>query len=107
MTRSIDWLLFIRALTVYGCELMIKRWVWILVSIFISTGVYFTIRYGLRPKAIPVLNATEFAEVPQIGAVIYKRLRQEIRTEQLLLLGSTPELAGYEDLWVGLLKSAL
>ena len=58
-----------------------KRWIWFLVSIFISTGVYFTLRYGLRPKPIPVLNATEFNEAQQIGAVVYKRLRQEIRGE--------------------------
>src|SRR6187200_922925 len=84
-----------------------KRWLWFLVSIVISTGVYFTLRYGLRPKPIPVLNATEFAETPQIGAVIYKRLRQEIRGERIVLLGSTPELQDYEQVWMGLLKTAV
>lgn len=84
-----------------------KRWLWFLVSIVISTGVYFTIRYGLRPKPIPVMNATEFAESAQIGAVIYKRLRQEIRAEKVILLGSTPDLADYEQVWAGLLKTAL
>ena len=86
---------------------MLKRWMWFLVSIFISTGVYFTLRYGLRPKPIPVLNATEFAAAPEVGAVIYKRLRQEIRGERVLLIGSTPELADYEQVWTGLLKTAL
>jgi hypothetical protein len=84
-----------------------KRWLWFFVSILLSTGVYFTIRYGLRPKAIPVMNATEFEQSPQIGAVIYKRLRQEIRTERVLLLGSTPELQDYEQIWTGLVKTAL
>src|SRR4051812_31508713 len=85
---------------------MIKRWMWIVASIFISTGVYFTIRYGLRPKPIPVLNVTEFANAQEIGAVIYRRLRQEIRTEHILLLGSTPKLPGYADIRAGLLKTA-
>ncbi|MGZ3723411.1 MAG: hypothetical protein ACXVA9_10800 [Bdellovibrionales bacterium] len=84
-----------------------KRWIWFLVSIIISTGVYFTLRYGLRPKPIPVLNATEFSEAQQIGAVIYKRLRQEIRGERVLLLGSTPEMQEYEQVWTGLLKTAV
>lgn len=83
-----------------------KRWLWVFLSILISTGFYFTIRYGLRPKPIPVLNATEFAEAPQIGAVIYKGLRQEIRFEGVLLLGSTSELQEYEEIWTGLLKTA-
>ena len=84
-----------------------KRWIWFVVSILISTGVYFTIRYGLRPKPIPVLNPTEFTEAPQIGAVVYKRLRQEIRAEEVMLLGSTSELQDYQEVWAGLLKTAL
>jgi hypothetical protein len=83
-----------------------KRWLWILAAIFISTLVYSTIRYGLRPKPIPVLNPTEFEDLQQIGAVVYKRLRQNIRPERLIVLGSSRELAGYENIWLGFLKTA-
>ena len=84
-----------------------KRWLWFLVSILISTGVYFTIRYGLRPKPIPVMKPTEFANTQEIGAVVYKRLRQEIRAERVLILGSSIHLQNYAEVWTGLLKSAL
>ena len=84
-----------------------KRWLWFFSALLISTGVYFTIRYGLRPKPIPVLNPTLFENPQQIGAVIYKRLRQEILTERILLLGSDPQLLGYQEVWTGLLKTAL
>lgn len=84
-----------------------KRWLWFFASILISTGVYFTIRYGLRPKPIPVMKPSEFASTQEIGAVVYKRLRQEIRAERVLILGSTPELQGYADVWSGIIKSAL
>jgi hypothetical protein len=84
-----------------------KRWLWFSLSLLISTGVYFTIRYGLRPKPIPVMNATEFSNMQEIGAVVYRRLRQEIRNERVVLLGSSPELADYEEVWSGLLKTAL
>jgi hypothetical protein len=77
---------------------------WIVLSIVISTGAYFTIRYGLRPKAIPVMNATEFAEYQEVGAVVYRRLRQDVRNERVVLLGSSP---GQEDVWKGFLKTAL
>src|SRR3954470_22627530 len=83
-----------------------KRWIFFLVSMIVSTGVYFTIRYGLRPKPIPVMNATSFNQPGEIGAVIYRRLRQEIRAERVLLLGSTPELSDYDEVWTGLLKTA-
>lgn len=84
-----------------------KRWLWFFASILISTGVYFTIRYGLRPKPIPVMKPSEFASTQEIGAVVYKRLRQEIRAERVLILGSSPALQGYSEVWSGILKSAL
>ena len=83
-----------------------RRLLWTLVSLCISTGVYFTIRYGLQPKSIPVMNPTDFENIEQLGVVIYKRLRQNIRTERLVLLGSRPEVRDEPRLWQGLLKAA-
>lgn len=84
-----------------------KRWIWFIVAALVSTGVYFTIRYGLRPKPIPVMNPTEFANLEQIGVVIYKRLRPDIRSERLVILGSTQDIPQDEQLWSGFLKAAL
>jgi hypothetical protein len=82
------------------------RWFWILLSVLISTLVYFTIRYGLNPKPIPVMNLTQFDNEEQIGAVLYRRLRQNIRQERLVVLGSSADLANVHDLWTGFLKTA-
>jgi hypothetical protein len=83
-----------------------KRWLWFLAAILISTFVYSTIRYGLRPKPIPVLNATEFENPEQIGAVVYRGLRQDIRHERLILLGSAQDVPDYAEIWRGFLKTA-
>lgn len=84
-----------------------KRWLWFILALLISTGTYFTIRYGLRPKPIPILNPTSFENLEQVGAVIYRRLRQEILNERLILLGSSAEITGFEELWNGFLKTAV
>jgi hypothetical protein len=83
-----------------------KRILWTLVSLCISTGVYFTIRYGLQPKSIPVMNPTDFQNLEQLGVVIYKRLRQSVRTERLVLLGSRAEVPEDPQVWQGFLKAA-
>jgi hypothetical protein len=83
-----------------------KRILWIVLAVALSTGVYFTIRYGLRPKPIPILNPTEFSNPEQIGAVIYRGLRQNIRQERLVVLGSMPELSVSAEIWNGFLKTA-
>jgi hypothetical protein len=69
--------------------------------------VYLTIRYGLRPKPVPIMNPSEFERADQIGAVIYRRLKQNIRPERLIVLGSSPELSRAEEVWDGFLKTAL
>ena len=84
-----------------------SRWLWILLAVIISTAVYFTIRYGLRPKPVPVLNPTAFTQLNQIGVVIYKVLYQSIRTERIVLLGSSEEVKNYDEVWAGLAQSAL
>lgn len=81
-----------------------KRTLWIIAAIAVSTGVYFTIRYGLRPKAIPVLNATQFAELEDIGVTLYKRLRNDIRAGRVIVLGSFSK--DDDPIWQGLIKAA-
>lgn len=83
-----------------------KRWFWIFAAIAISTGVYFTIRYGLRPKPIPVIDPTEFSDLEQVGVVIYKRLRLDIRSERVVLLGSNTSVQDNAKIWAGLIKAA-
>lgn len=84
-----------------------SRWMWILLAVLISTGVYFTIRYGLRPKPVPVLNPTHFTQLNEIGVVLYKVLYQNIRTERIVLLGSSEDVKDYDQVWAGLAESAL
>lgn len=103
MTQSIDR----QGEKTYGQGQMwkLKRWPWVILVVIISSGVYFTIRYGLRPKPIPVINPTEFSSNREIGIVVYKRLRQEIRAERVILLGSRTQ--GDSEIWQGLLDAAV
>lgn len=83
------------------------RWIWITIAFCVSTSVYFTIRYGLRPKPVPVMNPTQFEGPEQIGVVVYKRLRQNVRADMLVLLGASNG-AQDEDakVWDGFEKAA-
>jgi len=83
-----------------------QRWIWIVIAILVSTLVYFTIRYGLNARAIPVMNATEFRDTEEIGIVIYKRLRQNIRAERVVLLGSSANVQDDKHMWGGFIKAA-
>jgi hypothetical protein len=83
------------------------RWIWIAIAFCVSTTVYFTIRYGLRPKPVPVMNPTQFEGPEQIGVVVYKRLRQNVRADHLVILGSSPgEQEEDSKIWDGFNKEA-
>lgn len=84
-----------------------QRWLVIVIAVCVTTAVYFTIRYGLRPKAIPIMNLTQVQDPEQLGADIYKRLRQNVRADRVILLGSGQGM-GDEDvkIWAGFIKAA-
>lgn len=81
-----------------------QRWLWVILAVCASTAVYFTIRYGLRSKPIPVMNPTNFESAQKIGAVTYRRLRQNIRSERVVILGSSIEADA--AVWEGLIAEA-
>ncbi len=82
------------------------RWIWIVIALAISTSVYFVIRYGLRPKPIPVMNPTEFQSADQIGSVVYKRLKQNLRAERAVVLGAAKDSPDDALIWEGLTRAA-
>lgn len=83
------------------------KWMWVALALGVSSGIYFSIRYGLRPKPIPLLNPSNFERPDQIGVVTYKALRPSLRQERVLVLGSTQLISGYESIWDGFVRAAV
>gem|GEM_PF-1350357 len=89
----------------YGLEM--PKWFWALLAFLLSTGIYFSIRFGLQPKPIPQLNPTVFDNPEQIGVVTYHVLRASLRAERVLVLGSSLAISNYQEVWDGFVKAAL
>lgn len=69
--------------------------------------VYLTIRYGLRPKPIPIINPSVFSTPEEIGKATYHALRSAIRAEKVVVFGSTSLIPQYPQVWDGLVRAAL
>lgn len=82
------------------------KWFWILVSVILSSGIYFSIRYGLRPKPIPLMKPTSFVSLEEMGVVTFRRLYQPLRSERLVVLGYDPANPDSILVWRGLFKAA-
>lgn len=82
------------------------KWFWVLLAVVISAGIYFSIRYGLRPKPIPLMKPTHFSSYEEVGVVTFRRMLQPIRSEKILVLGYDSADLDTLLVWQGLLKAA-
>lgn len=82
------------------------KWVWVLIAVVLSSGIYFSIRYGLRPKPIPLMKPTHFSSLEEVGVVTFRRMFQPIRSEKVLVLGYEPKKPESILVWQGLIKAA-
>lgn len=81
------------------------RWLWILLTFIISSGIYLSVRYGLRPKAIAMINPTVISEPSEMGALVYRRIRESIRTEKILFFGYN-DVKIFSVPFIGFVKTA-
>lgn len=70
-------------------------------GLLIAAGLFFALKYGVAPRAIPLIKATEVQTLEQAGVLVYRRLRQEIRSGKLIIAGSLPGEMAYERFWQG------
>jgi hypothetical protein len=83
-----------------------KRFAFILIAFVLACGIFYSISQVLKPKPISKMNPTRFKQPEQIGAVVYRRLRQDVRKAPLVILGSSPWVDDYDKIWSGLLLTA-
>lgn len=83
-----------------------QKYFWVFLSLFFVVVLFFTIRFGIRPKPQAQINPTTFSEMKEIGAVVYRRLFSVFRKERLVVLGTNPLLPESEEIWRGLFLTA-
>ena len=69
--------------------------------IVVSVSLYLSVRYGVAPRAIPLIKPTEVESIQSAGVLAYRRMRQDLRASSLMVSGSLPLIAGYESFWQG------
>lgn len=64
-----------------------------------------SVRYGLRPKPIAMINPTVIGQPVEMGALVYRRISEAIRTEKILFFGYS-DVKIFSEPFVGFIKSA-
>lgn len=68
-------------------------------------GVYFAIEFGSKPQPISKISWSHYATPNEYGENVYKRLRLEVLSQNLLFLGVMPERESHYQAWKGFLDS--
>lgn len=78
------------------------KWFFFICFLGVAVFLYF---FGLNPKPVAQIQPTAFERSEQIGAVVYRRLFQDFRELSIVILGSSPFVKDYEQVWAGLLRT--
>lgn len=76
-------------------------------SLIIAGGIFLSLKHGLGPKPVPQINPSLFAKPEEIGAVVYRRLRQVIKENHIIVLGNFPLIHNYDQIWQGFIRTAV
>lgn len=83
-----------------------SSWAYILsAAAVIIGGVYFAVTFGLKPKPIPKISWSHFVSPEDFGANVYKRMRLEVQSHNLIFLGVMPQRETHYKAWKGFLDS--
>ena len=83
-----------------------KRFAFLALAFLLACGIFYSITLVLKPKPISKMNPTIFKQPEQIGAVVYRRLRQDVQRAPLVVMGSSTWIHDYEKIWSGFLLTA-
>ncbi|MCB0350497.1 MAG: hypothetical protein KDD38_04900 [Bdellovibrionales bacterium] len=74
--------------------------------IFAVGAIYLVFKGNVELQPLRVLNPTNFSSPSEIGAVTFRRFWQEVNTEKLVVVASSPYLRDYDSVWNGFLSVA-
>jgi hypothetical protein len=69
--------------------------------IVVSLSLYLSVSIGVAPRPIPLIKPTEVDSIAAAGVLVYRRMRQDLRSHSLLVSGSLPIVSNYEEFWQG------
>lgn len=84
-------------------------WLWVAIAVFFTIGALRVVLNGELPNEIApqrIMNSSNFNSPEQIGAVVFRRFWQEFNSENIVVLGSYPQLFYHKNIWDGLISVA-
>jgi len=74
-------------------------------SAVVLGGVYFAFTFGLKPQPIPKISWSHFVSPEDYGSSVYKRLRLEVLSQNLVFFGVLPERQNHYLAWKGFFEA--
>lgn len=82
------------------------KWIFTVAGLLVAAGLFLALKYGVAPRAVPLIKATAVKSLEEAGVLVYRRLRQDIRAQKIIVAGSLPGQMSYEKFWQGFVLGA-
>ncbi len=82
------------------------KWIFAVAGLMVIASLFFALKYGVAPRAVPLIKATAVDSLEEAGVLVYRRLRQDIRAQKIIIAGSLPGQMSYEKFWQGFVLGA-
>ncbi|MCB0407865.1 MAG: hypothetical protein KDD34_06650 [Bdellovibrionales bacterium] len=82
------------------------KWVFTAATAVIVLTLFFAFKFGMKPRPQPLINPTEVKNLKEAGVLVYRRLRQDVRSVPTLAAGSLPMIPDYQNFWQGFILGA-
>jgi hypothetical protein len=67
-----------------------QKYVWLGIAVTVILSVYLIVNFGLVPKTIPIVKASNFQSDAEIGKVVYRQMREKLQPINLVVFGYLP-----------------
>jgi hypothetical protein len=84
----------------------VTKWIFITAGAVVLLSLFLTVRYGIGPRPIPLIKPTAVESIESAGVLVYRRMRQDVRSQQFILAGGLPLFAHFERFWQGFFLGA-
>ncbi len=79
---------------------------WLSLALVLGVTLTLVIRYGIGPRPIRVMKASEFENSQQIGAVVFRHLHMDLKDAPVVVFGAQEKWPAQVDIFAGYLKTA-
>lgn len=87
------------------CLFYMKYLYWLGAAFVIALGIYLSMQVSVQPKSTSKIQFSQFSTAEEFGKVVFEKLKSDVKSAPVVLLGVTPNKIEDMEFWRGFLEA--